>query len=242
MGSAPPDMALAHAPPPPAGPAPGPQGQVCLPGLAGRLRRQLDGLHALLILRGALPRAHLPGGHRKCRLGASLWPSSRPRPALVPSEVPADGILDGLPHANCTLQGCLWLAVGKARGGQAGAPCVEHRWEAGDRCAAGRTGRRWWPCRPLLGTGIHQGGWRAWSAGPPARRQHQHCCWSHGVHVPEGACEPVCARTCAPGRAHPADPLLLLTPRDAGWGSDASEGALATSCRPSGAHGGAQAG
>lgn len=47
------------------GPAPRPQGQVCLAGLAGHLRGQLDGLCALLVLFRALPRARLPGGDRK---------------------------------------------------------------------------------------------------------------------------------------------------------------------------------
>lgn len=56
----------------PAGPAPGPQGQVRLPGLAGHLRGQLDGVCALLILRGALPWACVSGGHRKCRRGPAL--------------------------------------------------------------------------------------------------------------------------------------------------------------------------
>lgn len=46
------------------GPAPRPQGQVCLAGLAGHLRGQLDGICTLILLR-ALPRARLPGGDRK---------------------------------------------------------------------------------------------------------------------------------------------------------------------------------
>lgn len=47
------------------GPAPRPQGQVRLAGLAGHLRGQLDGICPLLILLRALPRARLPGGDRK---------------------------------------------------------------------------------------------------------------------------------------------------------------------------------
>lgn len=47
------------------GPAPRPQGQVCLAGLAGHLRGQLDGICTLLVLLRALPRAHLPGGDCK---------------------------------------------------------------------------------------------------------------------------------------------------------------------------------
>lgn len=58
------------------GPAPRPQGQVCLAGLAGHLRGQLDGLCALLVLFRALPRARLSGGDRKSAWALSPDPRS----------------------------------------------------------------------------------------------------------------------------------------------------------------------
>ncbi|XP_064891716.1 divergent protein kinase domain 1B isoform X2 [Columba livia] len=61
--------------PPLQGPAespPGHQGEIPAGGVAGHLRGQLGGVHALLVLLGALPRPHLPDDNRE-------W-----RPVLVP--------------------------------------------------------------------------------------------------------------------------------------------------------------
>lgn len=74
---------------PSAGAASRPQGQVCLAGLAGYLRGQLDGLCALLVLLGALPWACLPGGDCK-----STW-AQGPDPCGVLRDL-VGGVLGGL--------------------------------------------------------------------------------------------------------------------------------------------------
>lgn len=58
-----------------AGPPPGHQGEVPAGGVAGHLRGQLGGLHALLVLLGAVPRPRLPDDHRECQHspGAPAW-------------------------------------------------------------------------------------------------------------------------------------------------------------------------
>lgn len=72
VGEEGPQMGTSSPSPSLTGPAPRPQGQVCLAGLAGHLRGQLDGLCALLILFRALPRARLSGGDRKSAWALTL--------------------------------------------------------------------------------------------------------------------------------------------------------------------------
>lgn len=120
-------------PPAPTGPAPGSQGQVRLPGLAGRLRGQLAGVRALLVLRRALPWARLPGGHRKCPRGPGLWadvgafqPSAGTRVVDCPTLKPS-GTVGCKAGAGAPLPGV------EAQGGRRRAGCGGHCRRPGER-------------------------------------------------------------------------------------------------------------